>query len=378
MKTIIKALTGNGAAAYAMKQINPDVVAAYPITPSTQIMEDFSMYHANGLVDSDLIRVESEHSAMSACVGASAAGARVMTATSSQGLGYMFEVLPVVSGLRLPIVVNIVNRSLSAPLNIHCDHGDSMSARDLGWIQIYAEDAQEVYINNLLAIRLAEKVKLPIMLMQDGFITSHCVIGVDVLDDATVKKFVGNYNPEKTLLKDDITIGTLALTDYYFEFRLQQIKAMNEAKKEFIKIDNELNKIIKHSTGYFEEYKLKDAKAAIVVMSSTAGAVKEVINDLRSKGKKVGLLKLRLFRPFPYEEIKKALKGKKVIVMDRSISLGANCPLYSEIKNSGVSNIHSIIFGLGGKNIYDEDIKDIFERALKNKLKEIEYIGVRE
>lgn len=373
----IKALTGNGAAAYVMKQINPDVVAAYPITPSTQIMEDFSVYHANGLVDTELIRVESEHSAMSACIGASAAGARAMTATSSQGLLYMFEVLPAASGLRLPIVMTVSNRSVNSPLNIHCDHSDSMSARDLGWIQIYSEDPQEVYINNLIALKLAERVKLPAMVMQDGFITSHCLIGVEVLPDEIVNKFIKTYNPKQSLLKDNITLGNVALPDYFFEFKLQQVRAMEQAKKEFLAIDKEINKFIKHSTGYFEEYRLNDAKIAIVVMSSTAGVVKEVINRLRSKGKKVGLLKLRLFRPFPYEEVKNALKGKKVIVMDRSIGFGSNAPLFSEIKNC-CENASSVIFGIGGKNIYEDDVKGIFDRALTNKLKNLEYIGARE
>ena len=373
----IKALTGDGAAAFVMKQINPDVVAAYPITPSTQIMEDFSKYHADGLVDTELIRTESEHSAMSACIGASAAGARAMTASSSAGLAFMFEMLAVASGLRLPIIINIANRALSAPLNIHCDHSDSMGARDQGWIQIYSENTQEVYTNNLIALRLAEKVRLPVMIMQDGFITSHCVEGVQVLEDKQVKSFIGSLKPKNSLLFNNVTLGTLALPDYYFEFKLQQVKAMEDAKKEFLKIDKEADKLIKHATGLFEDYKIKDAKIVIVVMNSTAGAIKEMINEYRKKGKKIGLLKLRLFRPFPYKELKKILKGKKVIVMDRSINFGSNAPLYSEIKNC-TENVHSIIYGLGGRNIYEDDIKNIFEKALKNKLKDVEYLGVRE
>ena len=373
----IKALTGDGAAAFVMKQINPDVVAAYPITPSTQIMEDFSKYHADGLVDTELVRTESEHSAMSACIGASAAGARAMTASSSAGLAFMFEMLAVASGLRLPIIINIANRALSAPLNIHCDHSDSMGARDQGWIQIYSENTQEVYTNNLIALRLAEKVRLPVMIMQDGFITSHCVEGVQVLEDKQVKSFIGSLKPKNSLLFNNVTLGTLALPDYYFEFKLQQVKAMEDAKKEFLKIDKEADKLINHATGLFEDYKIKDTKIVIVVMNSTAGAIKEMINEYRKKGKKIGLLKLRLFRPFPYKELKKILKGKKVIVMDRSINFGSNAPLYSEIKNC-TENVHSIIYGLGGRNIYEDDIKNIFEKALKNKLKDVEYLGVRE
>lgn len=374
----IKALTGDGAAAESMKQINPDVVAAYPITPSTQIMEDFAKFHAEGLVDTEFVRVESEHSAMSACIGASAAGVRAMTATSSAGFAFMWEMLGVASGLRLPIVMNVVNRALSSPINIHCDHSDSMGARDLGWIQIYSENAQEVYINNLIAIRLAEAVRLPVMVMQDGFITSHCVEGVQILEDKQVRDFIKEHKPRNSLLFDNVTLGALALPDYYFEFKLQQILAMEKAKKEFLKIDKDANKLIKHATGYFEEYKTKDADVVFVALNSTAGIIKEAINDLRQEGKKAGLLKLRLFRPFPYDEIKKVLKNKKVIVMDRSLSLGANSPLYSEIKSCLGQNVYSVVFGLGGKNIYETDIKNIFNKSLLNKLKEVEYIGVRE
>ncbi len=374
----IKALTGNGAASEIMRQVNPDVVAAYPITPSTQIMEDFSQYLADGKVDTELIRVESEHSAISACVGASHAGARVMTATSSAGLAFMWEVLGVAAGLRTPMVMNVVNRTLSSPINIHCDHSDSMGARDLGWIQIYSENANEVYINNLIAIKLAEKINLPVMICQDGFITSHCVEGVDILEDKDVKKFIGEFKPKYSLLKDNIAIGNLALPDYFYEIKMQNVIAMEKAKKEFLRIDKEVNKLLKHETGYFEEYKLKDAKVVIVALSSTCGTVKSVINELRKKGKKVGLLKLRLFRPFPKEELKRVLGNKKIIVMDRSVSLGSDAPLYIEIKNATESkDIYSIIYGLGGRNIYEKEIKYIFERALNNKLKKLEYVGVR-
>ncbi len=374
----IKALTGNGAASEIMRQVNPDVVAAYPITPSTQIMEDFSQYLADGKVDTELIRVESEHSAISACVGASHAGARVMTATSSAGLAFMWEVLGVAAGLRTPMVMNVVNRTLSSPINIHCDHSDSMGARDLGWIQIYSENANEVYINNLIAIKLAEKINLPVMICQDGFITSHCVEGVDILEDKDVKKFIGEFKPKYSLLKDNIAIGNLALPDYFYEIKMQNVIAMEKAKKEFLRIDKEVNKLLKHETGYFEEYKLKDAKVVIVALSSTCGTVKSVINELRKKGKKVGLLKLRLFRPFPKEELKRVLGNKKIIVMDRSVSLGSDAPLYIEIKNATESkDIYSVIYGLGGRNIYEKEIKYIFERALNNKLKKLEYVGVR-
>ncbi|MFH2027780.1 MAG: pyruvate ferredoxin oxidoreductase, partial [Nanoarchaeota archaeon] len=317
----IKAYTGAEAAAEAMRQINPDVVPAYPITPQTDIAQNFAGFVANGVVDTEMIRVESEHSAMSCAVGASAAGARVMTATSSAGLALMYEIVGVASGLRLPIVMEIVNRALSAPINIHCDHSDSMGTRDLGWIQIYSENAQEVYENTLLAMRLAEKVLLPVMVCQDGFITSHGVENIELFDDKEVKLFIGQHKYPYGLLnlKKPVTHGPLQLQDYYFETRSQQIPAMEEAKKEYLKIGKELSKITNRKYPYFDEYHLKDAEAAIVVLNSTAGSSREAIDNLRKQGKKVGLLKPRLFRPFMYKEIGEALKHvKKIVVLDRS------------------------------------------------------------
>ena len=380
-----KALTGGEAVAEAMRQVNPEVVAAYPITPQTIIMEKFSEFVADGIVDTELICVESEHSAMSACVGASAAGIRTMTASSSAGLALMWEILGVASGLRLPIVMPIVNRALSGPINIHCDHSDSMGCRDHGWIQIYSENAQEAYENTLLAVRLAEKVLLPAMVCQDGFITSHGVENVKIFEDDKVRKFLGSYKPNKPLLdvNNPVTYGPLQLTDYYFETKRQQEPAMEEAKNSYLQIGKELSKITGSEYGYFEEYQLKDAKAAIVVLNSTAGTAKAVIDKLRKNGKKVGLLKPKLFRPFPYKEIGNALKNiGSIAVLDRSESYGAYAPLFSEIKNAcydakSKAKLHSCIFGLGGKNIYESDIESIFDKLLTNKLKDKEYIGVR-
>ena len=381
----IKALTGAEASAEAMRQINPDVCAAFPITPQTPVMQVFADFVADGIVKSELICVESEHSAMSACVGSSAAGARTMTATSSAGLALMWEILGIASGLRLPIVMTIVNRALSAPINIHCDHSDSMGARDQGWIQIYSENAQEAYENTLLAVRLAEKVLLPVMVCQDGFITSHGVENVAVYDDNKIKSFVGEIKPYKPLLNvdDPVTYGPLQLTDYYFETKRQQELAMEEAKKAYLAIGKELKKITGTDYAYFEEYQLKDAKAAIVVLNSTAGTTKAVIDKMRKEGKKVGLLKIKLFRPFPYEEAGKALKNiNSIAVLDRSESFGANAPVFGEIKNAlydakSKTELHSCIFGLGGRNIYESDIEGIFNKLLANKLKDKEYVGVR-
>ncbi len=383
----IKALTGGEAVAEAMKQINPDVVAAYPITPQTIIMQKFSDFHADGLVDSELVRVESEHSAMSCCVGASAAGARSVTATASAGLALMWEILGIASGLRLPIVMAVANRALSAPINIHCDHSDAMGCRDHGWIMLFSENGQEAYENMFLATKLAEKkdVLLPVMVNLDGFITSHGVENIAVYDDKKMKQFVGEHKANKPLLdvQHPVSYGPLQLQDYYFETRFQQIAAMEAAKKAYLEIGSELSKITGNKYGYFEKYKMDDAKAVIITMSSTAGTTKAVIDNLREKGKKVGLLKIKLFRPFPYKEVMKALDGiKSVAVLDRSASFGANAPLYGEIKNTlyelkNKPSLHSCLYGIGGKNIYEDDIEAIFNKMLENKLKDLEYIGLR-
>ena len=382
----VKALTGTGAGAEAMRQINPDVVPAYPITPQTAIMQKFSTFVADGVVDTELIRVESEHSAMSCAVGASAAGARVMTATASAGLALMWEIVGVASGLRLPIIMAVVNRALSAPINIHCDHSDAMGARDLGWIQIYSESAQEVYENMLIATRLAEKKLLPVMVCQDGFITSHGVENVEIFDDDKIKNFVGEHKYPHALLdiKKPVTHGPLQLQDYYFETRSQQIPVMEESINDYLKIGEELSKITGREYKLFDKYNMDDADVVIVTMNSTAGTTKTAINRLRSEGKKVGLLKLRLFRPFPYKEVAEALKNvKQIIVLDRSVSFGANPPLLGEVKNAlfdvkyeGL--LHSGVFGLGGRNIFIEDIEDLFNKALDGKLEKSFYVGLRE
>ncbi len=384
-----KSLSGAQAVAEAMKQINPDVVVAYPITPQTPIVEQFAQYVANGIVDTMTIPVESEHSAMSATVGASAAGARAMCATSSQGLALMWEVVAAVPGLRLPIVMPVVNRALSAPINIHCDHSDSMGATTIGWIQIYSENAQEAYENMLLAIKLAENpdILLPAMVLQDGFIISHGVENVEIFDDDVVKKFVGERHPDRYLLDVDhpYTIGPLALPDYYFEIKRQEEEAMQKALKLYIEAGDELSKISGHKYPYFEEYKTEDADAVIVVLSSAAGTAKDAVDDMRAKGKKVGLIKPKLFRPFPYKEMRKALEGFKAIgVLDRSMAFGAYAPLYSEIRNALFESVkkpklQSYVFGLGGKDIFKSDIEKVFEELLAGNVnsEEQRYIRLR-
>ncbi len=384
------ALTGDMAAAEAMRQINPDVVAAYPITPQTEIMMNFAQFKANGLVDTELVRVESEHSAMSACVGSAAGGARTMTATSANGLALMHEVVYIAASSRLPIVMAVVNRALSAPINIHCDHSDTMAERDSGWIQIFSQNPQEVYDHIFLALKLAEHhdVLLPVMVNQDGFITSHGVEPVELLDDEVIKNFIGEYIPKYPLLDIDnpITYGPLDLYDYYFEHKRQQVEAMENALKVYPKVAEELSKITNRKYPMIEKYNIEDADYIIVTMSSAAGTTKYVVEKLREQGKKVGLLKIRLFRPFPIDEVAQTLAGKKAVaVLDRSASFGSFPPLAEEIKNScyDLENrppIYSFIFGLGGRDLLPAHIEYVFQGLMENKFdtKRIEYLGVRE
>ncbi|WAM33226.1 pyruvate ferredoxin oxidoreductase [Caldicellulosiruptor morganii] len=387
-------LSGNEAIAYAMRQINPDVVAAFPITPSTEVPQYFSQFVANGEVDTEFVAVESEHSAMSACIGASAAGARTMTATSSQGLALMWEMLYIAASMRLPIVMAVINRALSGPINIHNDHSDSMGARDSGWIQIYCENNQEAYDSLIQAIRIAEHkdVRLPVMVCYDGFITSHAVENIELLEDEVVRNFVGEYNPEYYLLNEQnpISMGPLDLPPYYFEHKRQQAEAMKNAKKVVLEIADEFAKISGRKYGLFETYKLDDAEVAIVVMNSTAGTAKAVVDEYRSKGYKVGLLKPRLFRPFPVEEIVDALKHLKAIaVMDKTDSFNAaGGPLFTEITSALYGRADGIkvinyIYGLGGRDVKTDDIAKVYDRLLDivrtgNVGEVYNYIGVRE
>ena len=364
-------LSGNEAAAIAMKQINPDVVAAFPITPSTEIPQYFSTFVSNGQVDTEFIAVESEHSAMSACIGAEAAGARAMTATSSNGLSLMWEMVYIASSLRLPIVMSLVNRAVSGPLNIHNDHSDAMGVRDSGWIQLFSENNQEAYDNLLMAHKIAENkdVLLPLMVCQDGFITSHSIENIELLEDAKVKEFVGTYKPEHYLLnkKEPIAVGPLDLQAYLFEHKVQQSIAMNNAKNIILEVSKEFEKLTGRKYGFFEEYKLDDCEIAIVCMNSTAGTTKFVVDKLRESGIKAGLLKVRMYRPFPASEIANALKNVKAIaILDKADSLNAaGGALYEDVV-SGMytSNIHipavNYVYGIGGRDTKAEDIESVY------------------
>ena len=364
-------LSGNEAAAIAMKQINPDVVAAFPITPSTEIPQYFSTFVSNGQVDTEFVAVESEHSAMTACIGAEAAGARAMTATSANGLSFMWEQIYIASSLRLPIVMSLVNRAVSGPLNIHNDHSDAMGVRDAGWIMLFSENNQEAYDNLLMAHKIAENkdVLLPLMVCQDGFITSHSIENIELLEDDKAKAFVGTYKPEHYLLnkEEPIAVGPLDLQAHLFEHKYQQASAMRNAKKVIAQVSKEFEELTGRKYSFFEEYKLDDAEIAIVCMNSTAGTTKFVVDQLRNKGIKAGLLKIRMFRPFPTEEIAKALSHlKAVAVLDKADSLnGAGGALFEDVTSAMFVNKVQVptvnyIYGIGGRDTTSKDIESVY------------------
>ena len=388
-------MSGNEAVAYAMKQINPDVMPAFPITPSTELPQFVSSYIANGEMDTEFIPVESEHSAMSAAIGAEAAGARTMTATSSAGMALMWEMLYVAASNRLPIALALVNRALSGPLNINCEHSDSMGARDAGWIQIYAEDNQEAYDNFVQAYRIAEHkdVMLPIMICQDGFIISHGVQNIELLEDEKVKAFVGEYEPEHYLLneKETMAVGPYAVTNYGMEAKRAQAQAMINAKQVILDVAADYEKISGRKYGFFEEYRLEDADYAIVAIGSACGTTKDAIDELRAKGIKAGLLKVRVFRPFPGAEMAEALKNCKAIaIMDRCESYSANGgPLAAELsaalfKAKSTAEVLKIVYGLNGRDFTVEDAKKLYEDLAdiaahgNHETEEYRYIGLRD
>ena len=386
-------LSGNEAAAIAMKQINPDVVAAFPITPSTEIPQYFSTFVSNGTVDTEFVAVESEHSAMSACVGAEAAGARAMTATSANGLSYMWEMIYIASSLRLPIVMSLVNRAVSGPLNIHNDHSDAMGVRDAGWIMLFSENNQEAYDNLIMSHRIAENkdVLLPLMVCQDGFITSHSIENIELIEDDKVKEFVGTYKPEHYLLndKEPIAVGPLDVQSYLFEHKYQQAEAMRNAKKVILEVAKDFEKMTGRKYSFFEEYRMEDAEIAVVCMNSTAGTTKTVVDELREKGIKAGMVKVRVFRPFPAEEIAEALGNlKAVAIMDKADSLNAmGGALYEDVISSMYTAKKQVpavsyVYGIGGRDTTSNNIHEVFDYlAQVAKTGEIDnpyrYVGLR-
>ena len=365
-------MSGNEAVAYAIKQVNPDVMPAFPITPSTEIPQLVSTYIANGEMDTEFIPVESEHSSMSATLGAEAAGARSLTATSSCGLALMWEELLLAASNRMPCALTLVNRTLSGPININCDHSDGMGARDTGWIQIYAETNQEAYDNFIQAYPIAEdkRVHLPIMICQDGFITSHAVQNITLNEDEDVKEFVGEYHPEEFLLNTGypIAIGPYSISNYAMEARKAQEMAMENSKEVILEVAQKYKDKFGRGVGLFEEYRTEDADYIMLIMGSAAGTAKQACDDLREKGIKAGVLKLRVFRPFPAAEIAEALRNcKAVAIMERTESYnGHGGPLAAEVRAGLFENKVNIeavcyTYGLAGRDFTVDHVYSIFE-----------------
>ena len=381
--------SGNWAFAEAMRQINPDVVAAYPITPSTDIPMKFADFVANGQVDTNFVTVESEHSAITACVTASAAGARVMTASSANGVALMHEIFPIAGCFRTPIVFGLVNRCIGAPINIHCDHSDSMAERDAGWVHLYCEDAQEAYDTAILAVRLAEHkdVLSPVFVCQDGFITSHGFEPVNLLDDAAVKAYVGERDADHPLLDvtKPVTYGSFVMSEYYFEIKRQQVEAMKNVLKVYDGVAKEYEALSGRFYPKLDRYRTEDADFVVVVMSSASGVVKDVVDELREQGIKAGCLRVRMFRPFPAEEAAAALgSAKAVAVLDRALSIGGTAPLAAEVKSALYDSgknipVQSCVYGLGGRDFFPQYARDLFMDLAAGKVsREERYLGLLE
>ena len=386
-------LSGNEAVAEALRQINPDVMPAFPITPSTEIPQYFSKFVANAQVDTEFIPVESEHSAMSAAIGAEAAGARTLSATSSCGMALMWEELYIAASNRLPIALALVNRALSGPININCDHSDSMGARDAGWIQIYAENNQEAYDNMVQAFRIAEHkdVRLPIMICQDGFITSHAVENIILMEDEEVKNFVGEYHPEHYMLnpQETMAVGPYSVSNFYMEAKRAQAEGLHNAKRVVKEVADEFAQITGRQYGWFEEYRMEDAEYAMVLIGSAAGTAKDAVDKLRAEGKKVGIIKIRMFRPFPAAEIAVALKNvKAVALMDRTESYNDHGgPIGAEVMAAlfrAKVNCEAVnyVYGLGGRDVRVEHIEEVFAElekiAAEGTDSAYRYMGLRE
>jgi pyruvate ferredoxin oxidoreductase alpha subunit len=396
-------LNGDEAVAYALRQINPDVVSAYPITPQTIIVERFSEYVANGEVETEFIAVESEHSALTACITAEAAGARAFTCTAANGLAFMWEMTYIAASLRLPVIMAVANRALSGPLNIHGDHSDSMGARDSGWIQLYCENSQEAYDTVIQAWRIGEhpEVQLPVMICLDGFILSHTLENVMTLPDGVVKDFVGKriftkvrgHAGEVEYRLDPaqpLTMGSMDLYDFYFEHKRQQADAMEKALPVIENVGKEYGRTSGRTYGLVDPYRLGDAEIAVVGLGSTMGTAKAVVEQLRSEGLKAGLLRIRAFRPFPAEEIVNALSHvKSVGILDRAMSFGAlGGPLFNEVRNvfydeSRKPLISDHIYGLGGRDMSMELLGKVFRSLKEDKeagrvLEPVRYVGLRE
>jgi pyruvate ferredoxin oxidoreductase alpha subunit len=376
-----KVMTANSAVAEAVKLAKPQVIPVYPITPQTSISEALAKFAANGNIDAEYIRVESEHTALSAALAASGTGVRVFTATSSQGLLLMNEIVFATAGMRAPIVMANANRSVSAPLSIWNDHQDSIAQRDTGWIQIYAEDGQESLDSIITAYKISENpnVLLPSMVCLDGFILTHTVEPVEIPSQEDVDKFLPKYVPKHAFLDPEkpMSLGTFTDPNYYMEARYQMQEAMENSMKVIEETNKEFEEIFGRKYGFVEEYKCEDAEIIIVAMGSICSTLRVCIDDMRERGEKVGLLKVRVYRPFPVEHIKKAIaSADKIAVIDKNITFGLGGALYNDIKAKIDIEAYDFIIGLGGRDITPDHIDEIVEKT-KNPVKDINWIGLK-
>ena len=382
------AINGDSAVALAWKQIDPDVCAAYPITPQTIIVEKFAEYVADGEVSTEYVCVESEHSALTLCTTSCSAGARTFTATASQGLAYMWEMLPIAASMRVPLIMAVANRAVSGPIDIHNDHGDVMSARDCGWISIFAENVQEAYDLAIIAPRIAEHhdVLLPMLVNLDGFILTHAMERITPLDDKDVKKFVGEFKPLHPLLdvRKPVSHNLMDGPMFYFPHKYQTVIGMNNAFNVAKDVFKDFEKLSGRKYNVVEEYRCEDADSIAIILGSSFGTMKEAVDQLRKGGKKVGVAMPRLFRPWPIAELAKLMKGKKtVIVMDKHLSIGSYGPMFPEVvaaalENDSMPKMFNYIYGLGGADTMVSDFMDVFTEVEKGKAKRINYLGVRE
>ncbi len=395
LEASILAVTGNEAVAEAMRQVNPDVVAAYPITPQTEVVQIYAQFVADGKVDTEFITAESEHSAMSAVIGSAAGGARTMTATSSQGFALMWEMLYVAASYRLPVVMTTVNRALSGPINIHCDHSDTMGGRDSGWIQLYGENHQEAYDNVIQAVKIAEHldVRLPVMTMLDGYVISGAIGPLQMIPGEAVQEFIGPYHAINPMLdsKHPVTVGPFdGLHGWYFEHKAAQNQAMDRALKVIKDVARDYGKLSGRTYDLLDSYLIEDAEIAIVVVGSTAGTTRMVVDKLRAKGVKAGMVRVRVFRPFPVAAYAKALSHVKVVgVLDRADSFGAQGgPVFLEVRSALYDSdprpqVLPFIYGLGGRDIFPDNIEQAFavlQKAAQGKKTKVErrYLNLRE
>lgn len=378
---VVKVISSAEAVSEAVKKAKPSVIPVYPITPQTKISEKLAEYVANDELDANYIRVESEHSAMSAAIGASATGVRVFTATSSQGLAYMHEPVFAAAGMRLPIVMADANRALSSPINIWNDQQDSISERDAGWIQLYAETGQEAFDTVLQAYKIAEnpEVSLPVMVCIDGFILTHTVDPVEVLSQEEVDSFLPKYEITHFSLdpENPMSQGTLADTNYYLELRYALEVAMEKSKEVIEQVGKEYGDMFGRHYGLIEEYKSEDADIILIAMGSICGTIKDVVDDQRAKGNKVGLIRIRSYRPFPKEALQQAVGDATLAVLDKDVSFSAGGAVYTDVKASVDNPTYGYIIGLGGRDITPDDIEEIITKT-ENPTKDIEWIGLRE